>query len=373
MRAPQLFSVNLSCVKPHSIKLLLFLIVSAVSVVGLAQEPKDGDGQPDSINEQTIYVPYEKLREVFERDGRGVFQARQNQPKKADLTAPLGALITDIESTATLGKEIVNVDATIKIQLLREGWHRVPIRLAQAAIRTATIDGNEARIVSAKNGQYELLVAHDSDKPKTIELELSYAKALTKTGGQSAVAFKSPQAPVNRWTIRTGQKDIDVKIDPMIASSKRTNEEDDNADGDEILAFVGAAPEVKIAWTPKAEGASGFVFDRNVKKWEVDKGDDFQTIKVDLFEPTLGQQLLAIELEKFIEQADDTSITVPQIKAKDVSRNSGIVLVNLSSGLRAEPDKKSGLLQMDATELPANLRNQKWEYAYRYASLPIAL
>ena len=240
MRATQLFSVNLSCVKPHSIKLLLFLIVSAVSVVGLAQEPKDGDGQPDSINEQTIYVPYEKLREVFERDGRGVFlpydkfqklwsQARQNQPKKADLTAPLGALITDIESTATLGKEIVNVDATIKIQLLREGWHRVPIRLAQAAIRTATIDGNEARIVSTKNGQYELLVAHDSDKPKTIELELSYAKALTKTGGQSAVAFKSPQAPVNRWTIRTGQKDIDVKIDPMIASSKRTNEEDDNA------------------------------------------------------------------------------------------------------------------------------------------------
>ena len=55
------------------------------------------------------------------------------------------------------------------------------------------------------------------------------------------------------------------------------------------------------------------VFDRNVKKWEVDKGNDFQTIKIDLFEPTLGKQLLAIELEKFIEQAEDSSITVPQI------------------------------------------------------------
>lgn len=59
--------------------------------VGLAQETKDRDGTPESINEQTIYVPYEKLREVFERDGRGVFlpydkfqklwsQARKNQP-----------------------------------------------------------------------------------------------------------------------------------------------------------------------------------------------------------------------------------------------------------------------------------------------------
>ena len=120
MRAPQLFSVNLSCVKPHSIKLLLFLLISAISVVGLAQEPKDGDVQPDSINEQTIYVPYEKLREVFERDGRGVFlpydkfqklwsQARQNHPKKADLTAPLGALITDIENTATLGLSLIHI------------------------------------------------------------------------------------------------------------------------------------------------------------------------------------------------------------------------------------------------------------------------
>ena len=267
MRTPESLTVSFTFVRLQSIKLLLFFLFLAMPAVGLAQETKDRDGTPESINEQTIYVPYEKLREVFERDGRGVFlpcdkfqklwsQARKNQPKKSDLAAPLGALITDIESTATLGKEIVSVDATIKIQLLREGWHRVPIRLAQAAIRSATIDGDEARIVSAKNGQYELLIDHDSDKPETIELELSYAKSLTKTGGQSAVAFQSPQAPVNRWTIRTGQKDIDVKIEPMIASSKK-NDEDEDADGDEILAFVGAAPEVKIAWTPKAEGASG--------------------------------------------------------------------------------------------------------------------
>ena len=227
MRTPKLSAVNLTSMKLQSIKLLLVFIISTVSAVGFAQETNDGGDTPESINEQTIYVPYEKLREVFERDGRGVFlpydkfqklwsQARQNQPKKTDLAAPLGALITDIESTATLGKEIVSVDATIKIQLLREGWHRVPIRLAQAAIRSATIDGDEARIVSAKNGHYELLIDHDSDKPETIELELSYAKSLTKTGGQSAVAFQSPQAPVNRWAIRTGQKDIDVKIEPMI-------------------------------------------------------------------------------------------------------------------------------------------------------------
>ena len=442
MRTPEFSANKLASLKLHSIMLLsiFFVLVSCCSV-GLSQETRDGNDQADSINEQTIYVPYDKLRETFERDGRGVFlpydkfqklwkQARQNQPKKPNLKAPLGALITDIESTATLGKEIVNVDATIKIELLREGWHRVPLRLSGAAIRTATIDEQEARIISVKNGKYELLVSHDSDKPKTIELDLSYAKALTKAGGQSTVTFQSPQAPVNRWTIRTAQKDIDVQIEPMIASSKKTEDKPEDAEdpeeggqaGDEILAFVGAAPEVKIMWTPKAEGASGLaalvsadtqlrfqidqgvartsatvsldisraeistvsldvpfdqkvvsVFDRNVKKWEVEKGDDSQTIKVDLFEPTLGRQVLAVELEKFIDEIDDTSIKVAQIKANDVSRNSGIVLVNLSSGLRAEPQQKTGLSQMDVAELPGPLQKQKWEFAYRYASLPFAL
>ena len=91
---------------------------------------QDASDKEDSLNEQTIYIPYDKLREVFERDGRGVFlpyekfqqlweQARSNQPKKTDTGPPLGALITDIESVATLGTEIVNVDAVIKIELLK--------------------------------------------------------------------------------------------------------------------------------------------------------------------------------------------------------------------------------------------------------------
>ena len=454
MRQPALSVFKLASLKLPTM-MLLFVILGLASYpdAGWAQDTNDKGATGDaaaSLNEQTIYIPYEKLRETFERDGRGVFlpydkfqqlwkQARQNQPKKPNQKAPLGALITDIQSTATLGKEIVNVDATIKIELLRQGWHRVPLRLANAAIRTATIDDSEARVVSVKNGQYELLVSHDDDQPKTIALNLSYAKALTKAGGQSTVAFASPQAPVNRWTIRTGQKDVDVQIEPMIASSKKTansNDDDDSEEnsaedseepapeqtGDEILAFVGAAPEVKITWTPKTEGASGLaalvsadtqsriqidqgvartsatvtldisraeistvaldvpadqkvvsVFDRNVKKWEVEKGDDSQTINIELFEPALGRQTLAVELEKFIDQIDDTNITIAQVKANDISRNSGSVLVNLSSGLRAEPQTKTGLLQMDVAELPGNLKKQKWDFAYRYAALPIAL
>ena len=415
--------------------MLIFLSL-VVSNFAVAQESPAGRLDEDSINEQTIYIPYDQLREVFERDGRGVFlpydkfqklwnEARANQPKKKDLDAPLGALITDIESVATLGQEIVNVDASIKVELLREGWHRVPLRLNDAAIRSATIEDQEARIISTGKGQYELLVSHDKNTAKTIELKLSYAKSLTKNGGQSMVAFESPQATVNRWIIRTGQADVDVQIEPMIASSKKIEAEDlagGEPVGDEVLAFVGAAPEVKIMWTPKSEGASGLaalvsaetqarfqlaegvartsanvtldisraeissvavtvpadqkvvsVFDRNVKKWDVEAAGDQQTINIELFEPVVGRQMLAVELEKFIDEIDDVSISAPQIEVQEVSRNSGIVVVSLAAGLRAEAEKKTGLMQIDVAEFQGELRKRDSEFAYRYASLPFDL
>ena len=83
-------------------KLFLFLITLGCAI-GVAQEPKNGTDEPGSLNEQTIYIPYEKLREVFERDGRGVFlpydkfqqlwnEARQNQPKKTRSQRTLGRI-----------------------------------------------------------------------------------------------------------------------------------------------------------------------------------------------------------------------------------------------------------------------------------------
>ena len=66
------------------------------------------------------------------------------------------------------------------------------------------------------------------------------------------------------------------------------------------------------------------IFDRNVKKWDVEQQDDRQRINIELFEPVIGRQSLSVELEKFVDELDDVSISVPQIKVEEVSRNSGI-------------------------------------------------
>ncbi len=100
--------------------------------VNMSEEKKD-----NSLREQDIYIPYDKLRSVFEKHGRGVYlpyekfdelwKAAQDKTRPAAAPRPpVGAVITEIENEATVGKDVVQVTARLKIDLLSEGWHEVP-------------------------------------------------------------------------------------------------------------------------------------------------------------------------------------------------------------------------------------------------------
>ena len=116
------------------------------------------------------------------------------------------------------------------------------------------------------------------------------------------------------------------------------------------------------------------VFDPNVRQWEVKAGEGgVQTIEVQLFQPTRGTQNISVELEKFSAEMQQQELSVPMVKALNVGRQQGVLVVQLSSGLRAEPTARTGLMQLDAGELPQNLARGGWAFAYRYASVPYEL
>lgn len=394
-------------------------------------------GADTPLREQTIYIPYEKLRKVFEKEGRGVFlpyeKFRELWDAARDKTArpepdkpPVGALITEIDNEATVSGDVVRVEARLKIEVLAEGWSEVPLRLADAAITSSTLDGQPARIVSDGQG-YKLLVENKTKKPRQLDLELEYAKAITRAPGQNSVSFASPQAPVSRWKVTIPEAGVKVNLEPLIAATEvqvdEKGEEEAAADSTTILAFVGAAPTVRIDWTPKAEGAAGLaalasvraeqqvivgegvtrtrvqlaytisraemselsvevpadhkvvnVVDANVRQWSVETSDDRQTIAVQLFEPAKGTQNVTVELEKFTgEEESRTSLSVPVVRAVDVGRQQGVLVLQLAESLRAEPTRSTGLLQIDAADLPGALARGKWAFAYRYAAVPFDL
>ncbi len=444
--------------------LVLSLSAWPVSENAAAQEPSPPEVEtPEEpaaepaekpFREQTIYIPYDELRKVFEKEGRGVFlpydrfqelwkAAREASEKPPQPELPTGALITEIDAEATVAKDVVKVAATVKIEVLAEGWSAVDLRLADAAITKATLDGKPARITGDAQSGYRLLVEKKGTDPKSIELALEYAKRIDKQPGRNRVSFQAPRAPVSRWQVRIPERGAEVKIHPLIAATEQP-EEDPAADAGEtvLLAFVGAAPSVSIEWTPKAEGATGLealadvqaeqevriveglvettarlayrisraelaqlVIDvpadqnvaevsdpdgRNVRKWAVAKSGAVQTITVDLHEPADATQNITVRLQQFAAEGDagaenntaeDTTaadspakmITIPVVEAKNVGRQQGNLVIDVDKELRSQADPRSGLLQIDAGELPAALAGRSWTYSYRCVTVPFEM
>ncbi|MBM4090700.1 MAG: hypothetical protein FJ276_14955, partial [Planctomycetes bacterium] len=408
------------------------------------QEPGGGDGglsvvaaEDDDrpLREQTIYVPYDKLRQVFEKEGRGVFlpyekfqelwKAAQKELRRPEVQRPpVDALINEIDSEATIADAVVAVRATLKIEVFGDEWVSVPLRLRDSAISSATLGDQAARIVFDEQVGYKWLYRKSGKEPEQVELKLEYSRAYTKAPGQSSVVFEAPQAPINRWRIRVPEAGMAVQVEPMIAAT-RSPEPAPGADPatSDLLAFVGVAPTVRIAWNPKAEGASGLaafatvqteqqltiaegvarstvklefeisratlaqlvlevpanqkivnVYDRNVQRWKPESVDGVQRVLVDLFEPIQGKQTLVVELEEFSDATESTyDVTAAVVTAVGVGRQQGIVVARLEAGLQGEATKRVGLMQLDEGDLPQELQGGKWDFAYRYGAVPYEL
>ena len=215
----------------------LVLLFSAISAAAEPPPPTEAPAQPAPkpdepiLREQTIYVPYSKLPKVFEQPGRGVFlpyeefqklweQARAALAKPPEVKPPVAALLTEISSEATVGDEVVNVTANLKIELLTEGWHEVPLRLGDAAILSARQGDAPARIAAKPDVGYVLLLQKKTPEPEQIAVTLQYSKAFTKSPGQNVVSFQAPQAPVNQWRIRVPQAGVKVNVQPLVAATE---------------------------------------------------------------------------------------------------------------------------------------------------------
>jgi hypothetical protein len=266
-----------------------------------------------SLREQTIYVPYQKLRETFEKQGRGVFlpyekfqelwQAARERPVPATPDKPpVGALITEIDSQSIVERDTLKVTSRLQVELLAAGWHLIPLRLGDAAIISAKWGDQPAHVIYQQDGYY-VLVQHDpkpaaakpavtqpadtkpaetkpaETKPdeakpaaaeptpvgtaKTVsvrrELVLEFAKAYVKQPGRNTVSFEAPQAPVHRWKVTIPQAGAKITVQPTIAANELTaaGEAGKPAAESALLAFVGAAATVQVEWTAKAEGAAG--------------------------------------------------------------------------------------------------------------------
>ncbi|HUP79299.1 MAG TPA: hypothetical protein VM260_12180, partial [Pirellula sp.] len=424
--------------------LLRFVVVFfafGTSGVGIfAQQETEPTPSERAKSEQTIYIPYDKLKDVFEREGRGVFlpydqfqklwhEARSAKSRSVPDSPPVDVILVSAENTANIEKEVMVVRASISVELLRSGWQKIPLRLNDVAIMTATVDKEPARIVHDPTTGYSLLFQNNETKPTRIQIELEYAKAFDKTPGQNRVSIMAPQAPVNSWRIRIPDSGVKIQVDPMLATTETptiTGTEEEKPSGTEILAFVGVTPNIIIRWVPRSEGATGMtplasvqmqhrvsieeglarttaqflytidrsellqlsislpaeqkvinVFDPNVRKWSIEalnsEQKTAQKLVVELFEPARQSQNLTVELESTLDSKAEIVRSIQPFDCLDANRQQGVVAIKVGQGLRAEPTDRKGLMQLDPAELPQPLAKEAWTFAYRFTSVAFEL
>ena len=142
-----------------------------------------------------MYIPYSKLRALFEKEGRGVFlpydqfralwEAAQAKAREVpEIKPPLRSLITEIDSQATISEEVMTVSALLKVDLLDEGWHEIPLRLNNAAIRSVAVEGENGRLVFDPNRGYGLLLENPNKEPLSVAVELAVRQSLSAVSGQ---------------------------------------------------------------------------------------------------------------------------------------------------------------------------------------------
>jgi hypothetical protein len=376
-------------------------------------------------------VPYDEFQRLWKA-------TREAAVKTPEAKTPLAALIVEIDSTATVSRDVMTVKAKLQIEVLAEGWHYVYLRLKDAAVHSATIGNKPARLIAEPEKGHWVLVEKHGKEPEKVELLLEYSRAFTKQPGANSIEFDAPQAAVNRWQIRVPESGVKIKVEPNVSLREAEVSESAQPSKETLVeAFVGAADKLRIEWTAKAEGAAGLaslvtvearqevtvddgvihtrgtlsydiqraditqltievpadhnvvnVFDPNIQRWEKKTEGPVQTLTVVLFQPTRSKQNIVVELEKFAGDKEmpqamtHADIRAPVVRAvqagtadnmTNIGRQQGVVVARLGSSLRGEATSQTGLVQIDAAELPAPLAKQNWPFAYRYAALPFDL
>lgn len=226
--------------------------------------------------EQSIYIPYERIRDKFEATGRGVYlpyeqfeelwkAAQQSTKPRESATVPASFALVSALNQASLERSLVRIDSELLIDFVQAGWHRVPLGLNGCAVQLAEIDGEPCRLVQRDDGGFELLYEAKSDNQQS-KMRLQYVTGVQPGGGENRVTWSIPPAAVNRWEISINQSDVDIMVTPAVVTSdtqEPTANNDDAAavenksEQSSVVALLGNSKTIEVRWTPRSVGAEG--------------------------------------------------------------------------------------------------------------------
>ena len=386
--------------------LALFLALGTLP----AQEPpapvpvtEKGPETPVVIREQTVYVPYTKLKDVFEKEGRGIFlpyeeflklwRAANPAPNPVEPVGPPAEAV--VQSSPYKGKVIGDLalfEVSYHVEALKEGWGLVKLPLSGVAVES--VDLGDSKALFATHGKsYGLLLPEKGP----YDLKLRFSVKVQSSPGIKKLSFGLPPAGITSLELAIPEADARVDVTPKTAATRIT------AAGEETLVttFVGNSSNVEINWMPPigkaAEDAAvliakqyaraylgerilslettiqydlargeapGFklnvptidntrllyVRGDNIRRWDLEGS----VLTVELHSPVKETYSLKLGFERVLPETPE-AISVPVPRAEGVLRESGWLALGHDSGLKVNISSSTGYSQLDLGEVPKSI------------------
>ncbi|MCZ6795781.1 MAG: hypothetical protein O7J95_19410 [Planctomycetota bacterium] len=367
------------------------------------------------VREKTIYVPFAKLDDVFEKEGRGIFlpyeeflrlwsRTQPAPPVRPPDKPPADAVIRGGRYSGTVNGGIARFEVNYQIEALKDEWSTLPLEFSNVAVESVQLSDPSALFSFEKAGYRLFLPAKGK-----YEVRLTFSVRVSSSPGKKELSFGIPPVGVSHLTLTIPEEDVRVKVEPEMAAALTSPVEG----GTRLSAFVGNASQVKISWTPPAgkvaEGGAvlfaeqylrGYLGERIVRlqselRYEVERGevdtfrvrtpDGMGLLKVEgenlreweekdgvlivqLHSPVKGSYALKLRFERILDQTPD-SLTLPLPVALGVRRESGWLALSHDSTLKVRVSSSTGFSQLDPEEVPEELRSQL-RAGFRYLAPP---
>jgi hypothetical protein len=404
---------------PQSAIILVCLLVAAClvpAVPAALAAPATAPAEPTKV-----YVPYEKLRSVFEADKQGVFlpydefqrlwRAAQQSPAAVG-EAPAPYLISSARFVGKVDTELARMQLELVVDILGEGWVEVPIGLGDVAVSAVSAPaGKPAPLLRVVDGQYVLLTRGKGRQTLTVD----FARQLATQPGLNVLGFRTPPAAITTLELTIPDENMKVDVEPMLAAST-DQVELDGKKATRLQAFLGATGQVKLSWKPKTQAAADlaavviceqlqhinvaealishdvtFNYDirrrgvdtftvqlpgafrvtavdgANISKWDIAAAGDgkTQTLVVNLFSPAKGGYSLTVRMELFLKDPD-VKVPLTPIITREVLRRTGLIAVTHSPRRSVELADAKKLARVDTGRLPQPLAGQSGATAWRF-------
>ncbi len=208
--------------------------------------------------EKTVYVPYEDLQKVYEKEGRGIFLPYEEflklwtaaQPKPPDPPpdvppAPAvvrGGTYTGSVSSSATG-EVARLAASFEIEALKKGWSELSLPFKGVAVESVEISSPRAHFVS-KEGTYALYLP----EPGRYTLSLQLSAAVGQTPGKKRILLGIPPTAVSRLDLTIPEVEARIEVKPALAVTQTSSKPGSTR----VLAFLGNSSEFSVSWMPPA-------------------------------------------------------------------------------------------------------------------------